>query len=212
MIDATCGATWTWNGFANGGGWGLEEVGRGERGFAIAMAMFPIGRFENIADDVARVGMRTERTLARVTEGVFAPRTGAYTPGFDRWGKSLGKLEGKEIRVSRRGIDMVKEHLRNPFFDQTTANAAMIQRLEDAFASGSKISGADASFYLHELAETTIMRRLGLGYVDEAYSAAHGGALLRYDVSPYSVYHPEVMLADPGDWNPAFFKFWGIEP
>ena len=78
MTDATCGAAWTWNGFANGGGWGLEEVGRGGRGFALAMAMIPAGRIENVADDAARVGMRTGRPLARATEGSLAART---TPG-----------------------------------------------------------------------------------------------------------------------------------
>ena len=65
MTDATCGAAWTWNGFASGGGWGLGEVGRGGRGFALAMAMIPAGRIENVADDVARVGLRAERGLAR---------------------------------------------------------------------------------------------------------------------------------------------------
>ena len=70
MTDATCGTTWTWNGFANGGGWGLAEVGPGERAFAAAMAFIPFGRVENVADDVVRVGLRTERGLAR---GVARP-------------------------------------------------------------------------------------------------------------------------------------------
>jgi hypothetical protein len=35
------------------------------------------------------------------------------------------------------------------------------------------------------------------------YNAAHDASLLKYGVSPYSVYAPEVILA-----NPSFFRFF----
>jgi hypothetical protein len=69
---------------------------------------------------------------------------------------------------------------------------------------GFGISGADASFYLHEVSEATMMGR-GL-----SYEAAHAGALGKYGVSPFSVYAPEVVAANPGSFNSNWFAFWGI--
>ena len=56
-------------------------------------------------------------------------------------------------------------------------------------------TGADANFYLHEAAEATMMGR-GLGY-----DAAHAAALNKYGVSPFSLYHPDVIQANPGLFN-----------
>ncbi len=81
----------------------------------------------------------------------------------------------------------------------------MIARLQQALATGSRIGGADASFYLHEVSEATMMGR-GL-----SYEAAHTGALGKYGVSPFSVYHPEVITANPGSFNSNWFAFWGIK-
>ena len=81
----------------------------------------------------------------------------------------------------------------------------MVARLREALQSGTRISGADASFYMHELAEATMMGR-GL-----SYGAAHSAALAKYGVSPFSVYHPNVILAPPGSFNANWFRFWGIE-
>ncbi len=41
------------------------------------------------------------------------------------------------------------------------------------------------------------------------YDAAHDAALLKYQVSPFSVYHPEVIQANPGIFNSSWFNFWG---
>ena len=71
----------------------------------------------------------------------------------------------------------------------------MIARLRLAQQNGQKISGADASFYLHEAAEATMMRRGVL------YDAAHDAALNKYNVSPFSVYHPDVIQANPTLFN-----------
>ena len=113
MTDATCGAAWTWNGFASGGGWGLGEVGRGGRGFALAMAMIPAGRIENVADDAARVGMRTGRPLARATEGSLAAKSGPMrvTQYFDPK-KGAFPVDGKfalssEATLGNRIVDGV---------------------------------------------------------------------------------------------------------
>jgi len=81
----------------------------------------------------------------------------------------------------------------------------MVGRLQQALASGSRISGADASFYLHEVSEATMMGR-GL-----SYEAAHAGALGKYGVSPFTVYAPEVILANPGSFNSNWFTFRGLK-
>lgn len=40
---------------------------------------------------------------------------------------------------------------------------------------------------------------------------AHEMALQYYKVSPYSVYHPDVINMQPKWWNDAWFDFWEIE-
>lgn len=127
---------------------------------------------------------------------------GAYN-GNVYEGHGLGTLEGKEIKVSQKGIDIVKEHLSEQFSDP--ANDAMIARLEQALANGDTITGADASFYMHELAETTLMNE-GLDY-----STAHLQALQKYDVSQFSVYHPDVIQEFSSQFNKLWKSFWGIE-
>jgi filamentous hemagglutinin len=110
---------------------------------------------------------------------------------------------------------MVKAHLSRPVFTdpltgelgvESPENAAMIQRLEEALNQENTISGADANFYFHELYESTLMDR-GLSY-DEA----HQQALIRYDVSEYALYPPDVIQAFPYLFNSAWFDFWGILP
>jgi hypothetical protein len=46
---------------------------------------------------------------------------------------------------------------------------------------------------------------------DEAYEIALPGALQKYNVSPFSVMHPEVIAANRGWFGPGWFKFWGIK-
>ena len=82
----------------------------------------------------------------------------------------------------------------------------MIARLRAALAKGQTISGADASFYLHEVSEATMMTR-GI-----SYETAHTAALAKYNVSPFSVYHPKVIQSMPEAFNENWFRFWGIKP
>ena len=81
----------------------------------------------------------------------------------------------------------------------------MIERLRAAQQEGRTISGADASFYMHELTEATLME----GGMD--YEAAHDAALAKYGVDPRSVYHPDVIRQFPDRLNDSWFRFWGIE-
>lgn len=105
----------------------------------------------------------------------------------------------KEISVSQRGIDIVEKHLSGEYSDLT--NDAMIARLKTALSNGDKITGADASFYMHEIAETTMMKK-GMSYKE-----AHNLALQKYDVSPFSVYSPEVIKQYPGSFSRGFKNF-----
>ena len=141
------------------------------------------------------------RTLAGSGATGAAGGTGAFFPGA-QGGAGLGKLAGRSIRVSEKGLGIVARHLMK--FPHVPENAAMVARLRQALTRGSRINGADASFYLHEVSEATMMAR-GL-----SYEPAHAAALAKYSVSPFSVYHPEVIAANPGAFNSNWFKFWGI--
>ncbi len=80
----------------------------------------------------------------------------------------------------------------------------MLARLKTAITEGRNISGADASFYFHELKEAELMQT-GLDYEE-----AHVRALAEYNVSPYSVYHPEVIEAFPDEFNNNWHNAWRI--
>lgn len=89
-------------------------------------------------------------------------------------------------------------------FGSWPPNTAMIARLRAALSEGRAISDADAVFYTHELAEATMMGR-GM-----SYEAAHAAALSKYGVSPYSVYHPDVIQQFSEVFNSSWRNFWGL--
>ena len=119
-------------------------------------------------------------------------------------GEGFGKLANKEITVSQKGLDKVKDHISSNGFD-APENSAMLKRIETAMNNGEKLTGADASYYMHELKESTLMSG-GMSYDD-----AHAAALETYQVSPFSVYHPEVIQQNPSAWGKPWFKFWEIK-
>jgi len=130
-------------------------------------------------------------------------------------GNGFGKLSGNEYHVTEQGIQTIESHLSRPeFIDSYTGrtaleepeNATMINRLMSALSQGQAVSGADASFYLHELYENTLMGD-GMGSVE-----AHEAALARYEVSPFSIYHSDALLANPGAFGLPYFEFWGLSP
>ena len=81
----------------------------------------------------------------------------------------------------------------------------MLSRLQNALKNGSSLIGADASFYMHEMAEAHMMTK-GM-----AYESAHAAALQMYQVSPFSVYAPEVISAMPQFFNQNWTNFWGLK-
>lgn len=108
--------------------------------------------------------------------------------------QGLGKLEGREVKISQKGFDLVNKHYLN--LVPLKENQLMIQRLEQAMKNNQSLTGADASFYIHEAAEATKMSS-GMEYAE-----AHQFALNKYQVSSFSVYHPDVInqvnLLEPG--------------
>ncbi|BGE88002.1 hypothetical protein Ms3S1_p20500 (plasmid) [Methylosinus sp. 3S-1] len=120
-----------------------------------------------------------------------------------RLGGDLGIFAERELTVTPKGLDLVRGHLAQ--FGDVPANTAMLERLEGAMASGQRVTGADAIFYTHEAAEATMMGR-GL-----SYDAAHAASLEKYGVSPFSVYHPDVIRSMPEHFNSNWYKFWGIK-
>lgn len=75
---------------------------------------------------------------------------------------------------------------------------------ETALKKGEPISGADASYYMHEWKEGVLME--GGMSCDEV----HRAALDFFEVSDFSVYHPDVIQMRPMEWNRLWKQFWGI--
>lgn len=100
-------------------------------------------------------------------------------------------------------MGVVERHLGT--FDADAGNVAMVQRLRTALSNGERVTGADANFYLHEASEASMM---GRGMSQEA---AHAAAIEKYGVSPFSLYHPDVIKANPSIFGTGFKKFWGLE-
>lgn len=123
----------------------------------------------------------------------------SVTPGTD----FFGILTDKEFVVEREKLEVVRKHI--SIFDQFFPSNEMIDRLQQALDSGNTISGADASFYFHELKEAELMEK---GY---DWYTAHPKAIEYYAVSPFSLYHPDVIQAYPEDFNRNWRKAWGIE-
>jgi hypothetical protein len=143
-------------------------------------------------------GAVLEKAGAAGIEAGAAKSAGALTAGAKETG--LGLLASRTVKVSEKGLALVENHLLQ--FGPDAANAAMIARLRTALQEGRAVSGADAVFYTHEAYEATLMGR-GMGW-----DAAHAAALAKYNVSPFAVYHPEVITRFPDHFSPGYGNFW----
>ncbi len=123
---------------------------------------------------------------------------------FAKSANFLAANSGLSVQLSQKGLDLVESHLGT--FPPQPYNAGMMQNLQDAFAAGQKVTGANANFYLHEASEATFMQN-GL-----SYDAAHAAALQKYGVSPYSLYAPNVIQANPTLFNNAWRAAVGLPP
>ncbi len=143
------------------------------------------------------VGLDLGTVTTRVSAG---GGTGAFLEGT-AGGEGLGMFASRGFQISEKGLRIVETHLVQ--FGEVPENTAMISRLRAALKSGEELTGADASFYFHEVSEATLMGR------GVSYEAAHATALGKYGVSPFSVYHPDVIKALPGRFNSNWSTFWG---
>jgi hypothetical protein len=116
----------------------------------------------------------------------------------------FGELEGQEFFIEKEKLEIIKKHL-DENFGYYEFNKMMIDRLQQALDNNQKINRAEACFYFHELKEAELMER---GY---SYQEAHNESLQYYNVSNYSLYHPDVILACSEWFNSNYRKFWGIE-
>jgi len=154
------------------------------------------------ADGVLALEEAESLTFAAEDFTLASRGTGAFMEGV-QGGAGLGKFADLSINVSQKGLTIVESHLTQ--FGPVEENTAMIERLENALENGIKITGADASFYMHEVAEATMMRK---GMI---YDVAHAAALLKYNVSQFSVYHPDVIARFPDQFANVWRVFWGIK-
>jgi filamentous hemagglutinin len=130
---------------------------------------------------------------------------GILTGGESRAIESfVSGTKSASVQLSQQGLDLVASHLSQ--FEDDVANAGMLGRLQSAPAKGQSVTGADANFYLHEISESTLMRQ-GL-----SYDAAHAAAIAKYDVSPFELYAPEVIDANPTLFNNAWRRVAGLPP
>ncbi|MCT7975132.1 hypothetical protein [Laspinema olomoucense] len=119
----------------------------------------------------------------------------------------LGNLAGLTDFIEAEKLKIVEQHLAQfeEFPGEFPQNRAMLNRLNTALIEGRQISGADLSFYYHELKEEELMTK-GLSYEE-----AHTTALQFYRVSPFSLYHPEVIQKFPDEFNKNWLNAWRIE-
>jgi hypothetical protein len=115
-------------------------------------------------------------------------------------GNGLGRLSNAKIFVSEKGLARVEQHLAE--FGYWEINEVMLTRIRNALATGTPLTEADAVFYTHELAESQYMSS-GMTYED-----AHLAAFGKYDVSPFSVYPPEVVEQFKTELSPGYTNFW----
>ncbi len=122
-------------------------------------------------------------------------------------GRLLGNLAHQTDFIEVEKLRLVEQHLAQfeEFPGEFPQNWAMLNRLKTALAQESAISGADLSFYYHELKEAEFMAN-GLSYYE-----AQAEALKFYGVSPFSLYHPDAIEAFPDQFNKNWFNAWGIE-
>ena len=99
----------------------------------------------------------------------------------------LENLAGKIDILLEEKLKIVEQHIAK--FETWVPNEAMLNRLRNTLNQQHKISGADLSFYYHELFEsqrTFELMETGMSF-SEAQPIAHNQAIAKYVVSCYSI-------------------------
>ncbi|WP_338846906.1 PAAR domain-containing protein [Massilia sp. W12] len=111
-------------------------------------------------------------------------------------GGPIRNLNTNRVRVTNRGVDVVKKHLSR--FQKDEANDFMINRLEKIAKGDMEAEQVDLNFYTHELREYVRYRRLGWpegtpASEEEAYSLwnnTHTATLEDYRLNEKTIPHP----------------------
>jgi RHS repeat-associated protein len=122
--------------------------------------------------------------------------------GIDSYGEGFGILAGRTIKTSEEGLEIVAAHLNT--FGYDGPNVMMLERLRKAHAAKQPLSGADAVFYTHEIAEATLVAK-GM-----EQPLAHASVIEKYGVDSRAIYAPDVVRAFPSEFNNSWKAFWGI--
>lgn len=130
---------------------------------------------------------------------MFGSMAGAVIGGA--WGYSHYSLQaaGKMgVKVTSKNLNIVSNHVNSFGFDN--ANNAMLNRL----SASSKVKGADARFFIHELKEAGLMAK-GM-----PYKIAHAKSLAFYGHDKFGLYAKDVVRLFSSEFNEGFLKFWGL--
>jgi RHS repeat-associated protein len=193
----------------------VQRVNRGVAGdldkwYDMAYSLTPngllndIGIGPNYRDPLAQLDSAMGGNMSSSTEYQQGQGVSAFTQVgliFTPQGDAAAASEA--TTVTEEGLGQVEQHLAQ--FGDHPPNAAMVERLRTALGNGGSIEGADANFYNHELTESSLMNG-GMSY-DEA----HATALEQHGVSPYSLYHPDVIQQFPEYFNRNWRDFWGLD-
>ncbi|PSR18282.1 toxin [filamentous cyanobacterium CCP3] len=118
-----------------------------------------------------------------------------FSPG--EAGVPIRDLSTKGVRVTPKGVEVVKAHLDR--FGADPQNAAQLQRLKDISGGSIQATSEDLNFYTHELREYVRYRQLGYrsgvpsnsDAAHKLWNDTHTATLEDYGISDPSVlYHP----------------------
>ena len=197
-----------------------SELNIASKGVKVAEVVSDASRVAEVVSDASRdtelitAGSRDTEPVAAVHSAEPAAARAVENVNADI-AKGFGKLEGRKINVSEKGLNEVTDHLSNftgedgkPYWQ----NQEMIGHLRKALAEKQPVSEANASFYMHELNEAKVTKQLmdkGQSF-EEAQKIAHESAFKKYDVSHRSVYTQDVVkkLRSEGQINESWEKFW----
>ena len=113
-------------------------------------------------------------------------------------------IAASEVEITEAGLGEVETNLAR--YDPYPPNESMLARLRAALAGGTRLTGADAAFYQHELMESALIRQ----GIDK--ELAHQLAFEKLSMSPYAVYHPDVVMTYyPAHFNLNWLEYWGLK-
>ena len=124
----------------------------------------------------------------------------------DSSGGPVKKLSMSNVKITRTGIEKVKEHVSR--FDYDPSNDYMIKRLEAIAAGSMNPTQVDLNYYTHELRERLRYKKLGYSSgqpadQDAAYELwnnAHSATLEEYAVRDKDLLHPQAIKASEEYW------------